>query len=228
MYIWVSHLGSDEKGRPVFANYIRPALQQYSRQWFIKLLVMFKHMGFNQFKVDYSLFVRTQCNLITIMLVYMDNIILAWNNLKEIEATKSLLKQQFKLKDMGPLKYFLGIEVARSNRSITISQRKYVLEKLNDAWYLGAQPTSCPIEENLSLNKNEWWYFPNPSRYWQLVGRLIYLIITRPNLVYPVHILIRFMDKPWTSHMKTAYHVQLYLKQMPGQGLFLLASNSIQ
>ena len=150
------------------------------------------------------------------------------NNLQEIEDTKSFLKDQFKLKDLGQLKYFLGIEVARSNKGIVLSQRKYALEILEDVGYLGAKPPSFPMEQNLSLSKFDGDYISDPSSYRRLVGRLIYLTITRPGLVYAVHILSQFMDKPRVPHLEAAHRVIRYVKHMPGQGIFLLTTSSIQ
>ncbi|CAL8119606.1 unnamed protein product [Prunus armeniaca] len=119
-----------------------------------------------------------------------------WNSLQDIEATKSYLLQQFKLKDLGQLKYFLGIEIAHSSKGIALSQRKYALEILEDAGQLGAKPADSPMEQNLSLSKHDGDYIDDPSSYRRLVGRLIYLTITRPDLVYAIHTLSQFMDKP--------------------------------
>ena len=129
---------------------------------------------------------------------------MARNNLQDIEDTKSFLKDQFQLKDLGQLKYFLGIEVARSNKGIAFSQRKYALEILEDAGYLGAKPASFPMEQNLSLCKFDGDYISDPSSYQRLVGRLIYLTITQPDLVYAVHILSQFMDKPRGSTFRSS------------------------
>ncbi|TQE07392.1 hypothetical protein C1H46_007045 [Malus baccata] len=113
-------------------------LKQASRQWFIKLSYALSKAGYQQSKADYSLFVRNHDGKFTAPLVYVDDIILAGNNIQAIEDTKSFLTKQFKLKDLGQLKYFLGIEIARSSKGITLSQRKYALEILEDAGYLGA------------------------------------------------------------------------------------------
>ncbi|KAB2635153.1 hypothetical protein D8674_025687 [Pyrus ussuriensis x Pyrus communis] len=130
-------------------------LKQASRQWFIKLSCALRKAGYQQSKADYSLFVRNHDGKFTTLLVYVDDIILARNNIQAIEDTKSFLMKQFKLKDLGQLRYFLGIEIARSSKGITLSQRKYALEILEDAGHLGAKPATSPMEQNLSLRKDE-------------------------------------------------------------------------
>ncbi|BBG95385.1 RmlC-like cupins superfamily protein [Prunus dulcis] len=203
-------------------------LKQASRQWFIKLSTALTQAGYRQSKADYSLFVRTRGATFTALLIYVDDIILTGNSLQDIEATKSYLLQQFKLKDLGQLKYFLGIEIAHSSKGIALSQRKYALEILEDAGQLGAKPADSPMEQNLSLSKHDGDYIDDPSSYRRLVGRLIYLTITRPDLVYAVHTLSQFMDKPRTPHLEAAYRVLRYVKRAPGQGIFLSANSPIQ
>ncbi|XP_024032977.1 uncharacterized protein LOC112095372 [Morus notabilis] len=203
-------------------------LKQASRQWFIKLSTALQDAGFHHSKSDHSLFVRTHGNSFTALLVYVDAIILSGNNLQDIEEIKAHLTRQFKLKDLGELKYFLGIEIARSKKGIALSQRKYALEILDDVGYLGAKPVNSPMEQNLSLSRDEGEYVKDPSSYRRLVGQLIYLTITRPDLVYVVHILSQYMDKPRTPHLEAAHRVLRYLKQTPGQGIFLSADSPMQ
>ena len=162
----------------------------------MKLFSALKAAGFQQSKADYSLFVRSHKGSFTAILVYVDDIILAGNNLQYIEETKQFLAQQFKLKDLGVLKYFLGIEVTRSPTGISLSQRKYALEILEDTGFLGAKPARFPMEQNLALTQFNGALLDDPSSYRRLVGKLIYLTITRPDLVYVVHVLSQFMDKP--------------------------------
>ncbi|KAL6185670.1 hypothetical protein ACLB2K_041800 [Fragaria x ananassa] len=129
---------------------------------------------------------------------------------------------------MGQLKYFLGIEVARSKQGIALCQRKYALEILEDTGFLGAKSSRFLVDQNLALTQTNGELLHDPSQYRRLVGRLIYLTITRPDLVYAVHILSQFMDKPRQPHLEAAHKVLRYIKQAPGQGILLPAKGPLQ
>lgn len=88
-------------------------LKQASKQWFSKLSTTIVNHGFSQSKSDYSMLTRVQDGVILILLIYVNDIFMASNNLKVVSEFKTFLHDQFKLKDLGPLKYFLGLEVAR-------------------------------------------------------------------------------------------------------------------
>ncbi|BBH08397.1 wall-associated kinase 2, partial [Prunus dulcis] len=145
-----------------------------------------------------------------------------------ISIIKNLLHQRFHLKDLGDLKYFLGIEVSRSPKGLYLSQRKYALDILKDSGLIGARPTFFPMEQNLKLNNEDGELLHNPETYRRLVGRLIYLTITRPDIVHTVHILSQFMQSPRTTHKDAADRLLHYLKGTPGQGILLSSSNNFQ
>ena len=122
------------------------------------------------------------------------------------------------------MKYFLGIEVSSSKNGIFISQCKYVLEIIKDAGLLGVTPIDTLMERGLKLSdKSD--LLKNPGHYRRLVGRLIYLIVSRPDITYFVHVLSRFMHQPRKLHMEATIRIVRYLKNALGQGLFF-SSNS--
>ncbi|PKI51171.1 hypothetical protein CRG98_028458 [Punica granatum] len=121
--------------------------------------------------------------------------------------------------DLGPVTYFLGIEVTRMESGLFLNQRKYVLEILKEYGMLGAQPSTFPMEQHHRLTADSGTPLNDPSRYRQLVGRL--MTITRPKLCYPVHILSQFMPDPRQDNWDAAMRVLRYLKQSPGHGIFL-------
>ena len=124
-------------------------LKQASRQWFAKFSEAIRSAGFVQSKADYSLFTRKQGKSFTALLIYVDDILITGNDPVSIADIKKFLHNQFHLKDLGDLKYFLGIEISASRKGIFISQRKYALEIIKDAGLLGAAPIDTPMERGL-------------------------------------------------------------------------------
>lgn len=132
------------------------------------------------------------------------------------------------MKDLGKLKYFLGLEVARGKEGIFLSQRKYALDIVIEAGLLGYKLVFLPMEQNHGLALDTSEYMAHPDQYRRLVGRLIYLTITRPELCYVVHTLAQFMQSPRIRHWEAALRVVHYLKGQPGQGILLWADKDLQ
>jgi len=130
-------------------------LKQASGQWFSKLSSSLLHFGFIQAKSNPSLFIKQTSNSFMTVLIYVDDVIIASNDLAEIATVKQFLRASFPIKDLGELKYFLGIEVARSVEGIVLCQRKYVLDVLADSGFSGAKPVSFPMESTLKLTAHD-------------------------------------------------------------------------
>jgi hypothetical protein len=203
-------------------------LKQASRNWLFKLYYVLLVMGFIQSQADHSLFKLSQGQSSTFILVYVDDILIAGNDLSSINNFKTMLAHHFQIKDLGKLKYFLGLEVAYFPISIFLNQRKYALDILADNGHLGTRPTTFPMEQNLKLNDVDGDLLPDPSSFQRLVGRLIYLTITHPDIVFPVNILSQFMHQPRQPHYDVVVRLLHYIKFTPGQGLFFPTSNNLQ
>ncbi|KAL8107610.1 hypothetical protein AgCh_024139 [Apium graveolens] len=191
--------------------------------WFVKLSVALSKFGVHQARCDHSLFVFVQGQSMMTLLVYVDDMFLAGNDVKFMQTVKDFPANNFKIKDLGSLKYFLGIEVARSDFVIYINQRKYTLDILKDVHCESAKPSVIPMEHNLTLALDDSLFMADPTVYRRLVGRLIYLTITRPDISYYVHFLSQFLQAPQANHMQAAMKLVKYLKGTCGQGLFFPA-----
>ncbi|KAL6190201.1 hypothetical protein ACLB2K_036599 [Fragaria x ananassa] len=157
-----------------------------SRQWFAKFSNAIRSTGYVQSRADYSLFTRKQGKSFTALLIYVDDILITSNDSASVDAFKKFLHGHFRIKDLGDLKYFLGIEVSSSAHDIFISQRKYALEIIKDARLLGVAPVDTPMERSLKLSDKS-VLLKDPSQYRRLVGRLIYCTVSRPDITNAVH-----------------------------------------
>ncbi|KAM1270153.1 hypothetical protein ACFX2G_002244 [Malus domestica] len=202
-------------------------LKQASRSWFQKFSSAIHDIGFIQSRADYSLFTKVYGSSITIVLLYVDDMVITGNNDGAINDLKQILSRCFRIKDLGPLKYFLGVEVARSKAGIAISQRKYTLDILEEAGLLGAKPSKVPMEPDLVLLPTGSDLLKDPTQYRRMVGKLIYLTITRPEITYAVNTLSQFMQEPRRHHLDAAHRLLRYLKNAPGQGLLFSSQSKL-
>ena len=162
-----------------------------------------------------------------ILAVYVDNIVIAGSDSEDIELLKSYLNKHFHMKDLGLLLYFLGIEVARFKEGVCLSQRKYVLDLLDEIGLKGSKPVDTPMDSNVKFSKTEGEDFKDAERYRRLVGKLIYLTVTRPDIIFSVGVVNQFMQNPKLSHWEAVCRILRYLKGSPGKGLVLKPTNNL-
>jgi len=150
--------------------------RQSPRNWFAQLASALRAYGFLQSHVDHTLFTLRKSDMFLAVLVYVDDIILGGNNSDACSTFKKYLNKCFHLKDLGPLKYFLGIEIARNSTGLFLSQRKYALDILVEAGLTASKPAAFPMEQNHAHALADGPILADPRPYRQLVGRLVYLI----------------------------------------------------
>ena len=119
-------------------------------------------------KSDHFVFYRNSSLGIILLVVYVDDIVITGSDSKGISSLKSFLQSQFHTKDLGMLRYFLGIEVMRSKHEIFLSLRKYVLDEFSRIEKLGVKPCSSPMVPGVHLTR-EGETFENLERYRRLV-----------------------------------------------------------
>lgn len=195
-------------------------------------------MGFKQSHYDYSLFTKLVGYDPVIVLVYVDDLIVTRSNQKLFCDTRQEIQKKFKMKDLGELKFFLGIEFSRSNKGILMSQRKYALELISKSGLGGAKPTCTPLEMNQKLTSIQYDEHINNgipegdtiladiTKCQRLVGKLLYITMTRPDLAFSVQVLSQFMHCPKKSHMEAALRMVRYINEAPGLGLLMPANDT--
>ena len=146
-------------------------------------------------KSDHSIFYKNSGPGIILLVAYVDDIVITGSDTKGISSLKSFLQSQFHTKDLGMLRYFLGIEVMRSKRGIFLSLRKYVFDLLSETGKLEVKPCSSPMVPVVHLTR-EGETFEDPERYRKLVGKLNYLTITCPDIAHLVSIVSQYMSSP--------------------------------
>ena len=156
-------------------------LKQTPRAWFDRFRRAICDMGYTQCNGDHTVFYKHRGSYITILAVYVDDIVIIGDDVEEITCLTKRLGDTFEVKDLGQLRHFLGIEIARSSKGIVLSQRKYVLDLLTETGMLGCRSIASPINRNHRLCA-EVGDPVDKEIYQRLVGRLIYLCHTRPDI----------------------------------------------
>ena len=212
----------EERGMKVYK--LRKALyelKQSPRAWFEKFSGRMNELGYLQSNGDHTLLRKHHDGKVTILLVYVDDIIITGNDEFGVSFLSSELAKAFEIKPLGRLRYFLGIEVAYSPQGIFISQHKYILDLLKETKMNHYKPSAVPIDLNVKLGLCEEEPPVDKGQFQRLVGKLIYLNHTRPDIAFSVGVLNRFMNSPKKSHLEAAYKVLAYLKGSVGHGLLL-------
>jgi len=195
-------------------------LKQSPRAWFEWFSRAMQRFGYKQSQADHTLFIKhSSQGKVTALIVYVDDIVLTGNDDGEMQNLKLRLANEFEIKNLGTLKYFMGIEVARSKHGIFISQRKYILDLFKETGMLGCKATDNPVEVNVKLGECGKSPLVDKGRYQRLVGGLIYLSHTRLDITYAVSVVSQFMHSPREPHMEAVYRILRYLKSSPGKGL---------
>ena len=194
-------------------------LKKSPRVWFRRFTKSMRSFGYHQSNSDYTLFLKKQHGKITALIVYVDDMVVSGNDLDGRKALQSYLSSEFKMKDLDHLKYFLGNEVSIYDKGIFLSQSKYALDLLQEIGMSACQPADTPVEERLKLCVETNQEPVDKGRYQRLIGRLMHLAHTRPDLTYALSIGSQFMHNPEEQHMNAVMRILRYLKSAPRKGI---------
>ena len=203
-------------------------LKQAPRTWFERFSAVITRIGFSASVHDPALFIHTSPRGRTLLLLYVDDMIITGADHQFIDFVKKRLHEQFLMTDLGSLRYFLGLEIISSPEGIYLSQEKYIQDLLTRACLTDQRTVDTPMEFGLHLRPGEGEPLADPTRYRHLVGSLVYLGITRPDISYAVHILSQFVSAPTQLHYSHLLRVLRYLRGTVTRRLFFPRSSSLQ
>ncbi|XP_021995840.1 uncharacterized mitochondrial protein AtMg00810-like [Helianthus annuus] len=193
-------------------------LKQAPRAWFQRISSFLISYGFTCSRADPSLFVFTQGESLMYLLVYVDDLILTGNNSSLLTVFINRLHQEFVIKDLGSLNYFLGLEVLHTNDGLVLTQTKYANDIVIRAGLTHAKPVPTPLSTSDTF-VSDGVPFDDPTLYRSLVGALQYLTITRPDLAYAVNQACQHLHALTEKHFQLVKRIVRYVKGTISHGL---------
>ncbi|GJW89218.1 putative ribonuclease H-like domain-containing protein [Tanacetum coccineum] len=195
-------------------------LHQAPRAWYETLANYLLSNGFNRGKIDQTLFIKKQKGDIFLVQVYVDDIIFGSTNKELCTGFEKLMKDKFQMSSMGELTFFLGLQVQQKEDGIFISQDKYVAEILKKFNYSDVKSASTPVDLEKPLVKDGDADDIDVHLYRSMIGSLMYLTASRPDIMFAVCACARFQVTPKTSHLLAVKRIFRYLKGKPTLGLW--------
>ncbi|KAL0399696.1 UNVERIFIED_CONTAM: putative transposon Ty5-1 protein [Sesamum radiatum] len=201
-------------------------LKQASRQWNLEFTRSLLSFGFLQSMHDHCFFLKKVSSGYVGLLVYVDDVLIMAPSEDFIAEIKTYLDGLFTIKNLGMSRYFLGLQIARSALGTSVTQSKYISDIITDCGLTNSKSVVTPLPQGVKLHSASDAFLSDPEPYRRLVGRLLYLGFTRPDISHGVQQLSQFLQKPCQAHWHAALHMVRYLKGSSTQGLFFPSSNS--
>jgi hypothetical protein len=201
-------------------------LKQTPRAWFSRLSGKLLQLGFVGSKADSSLLIYRTAAITMFLLIYVDDIIIVSSVPAAITELLQLLITDFVVKDLGPLRYFLGIEVIPVKDGLLLSQQRYIWDLLNKTNMTDAKPVNSPMSSSSALSAFMGDPMEDPSLYRRTFGSLQYLSLTRPDLAFAVNCVCQFMYRPTKFYWQAVKRILRYLKHSISHGLLLHKNSS--
>ncbi|GJS17662.1 putative ribonuclease H-like domain-containing protein, partial [Tanacetum coccineum] len=195
-------------------------LHQAPRAWYATLSTFLLKNGYRRGTIDKTLFLKKDKHDIILVQVYVDDIIFGSTKKSWCNEFEALMKSRFQMSSMGELTFFLGLQVKQKPNGIFISQDKYVDEILKKFDFANVKSASTPIETQKPLVKDEEASDVDVHLYRSMIGSLMYVTASRPDIMFVVCACSRFQVTPKTSHLTAVKRIFRYLKGKPKLGLW--------
>lgn len=220
-------LGHEKKGQKHKVCRLKKVLyglKQAPRAWYSRIDSYLLEKGFEKCEEEPTLYIKEKDGKLLIVVLYVDDVIFTGNDDYLIENFRLVMKEEFEMTDMGLLRYFLGIEVDQNENGIFISQARYINEVLGRFNMQECKTTITPTVMGLNLSKEDSSKDFDPSLYKSIVGNLMYLTATRPDIMFAVSLISRFMERPEEAHWQAAKRILRYVKGTKRLGILYITS----
>nr|GEV14233.1 retrovirus-related Pol polyprotein from transposon TNT 1-94 [Tanacetum cinerariifolium] len=202
-------------------------LKQAPRAWYDMLSSFLLSQDFSKGSVDPTLFIRKNGNDLLLLQIYVDDIIFAAPNLELCDLFASLMCSKFKMSMMEKISFFLGLQISQSPRGIFINQSKYALESLKKYGFESCDPVDTLMVKKSKLDEDKEGKAIDPSHYHGMIGTLLYLTASRPDLQFAICKCARYQARPIEKHIHVVKRIFRYLRGTVHQGLWYPKDSSV-
>jgi transposase InsO family protein len=202
-------------------------LKQAPRAWYARLKTFLLENGFKMGSVDKTLFLLRQGNDSLIVQIYVDDIIFGGSSHFLVAKFAESMSKEFEMSMMGELTFFLGLQIKQTQEGTFVHQGKYTIDVLKKFDMADAKPISTPIPTSAALDADEDGESVDQKEYRSMIGSLLYLTATRPDIHFAVCLCARFQASPRTSHRQAVKRIMRYLRFTPEFGLWYSASSTL-
>lgn len=200
-------------------------LKQAPRAWNARIDQHLHNLGFKRSSSEHALYIRSSPTNVVIISLYVDDLLITGDDHEQIDQIKKAMMKQFDMSDLGKMSYFLGMEIIQRQESIILHQHKYAREILKKFKMMECKPVKTPSVQKQTLQKGDG--SEANETYRSIVGSLMYLTNTRPDLVQAVGMLSRYLHCTGEEHMKAAKRVLRYVKGTMSYGLQLKKTSEL-
>ncbi|GJT69334.1 retrovirus-related pol polyprotein from transposon TNT 1-94 [Tanacetum coccineum] len=195
-------------------------LKQAPRAWYDMLSSFLLSNDFSKGSVDPTLFIRREGKELLLVQIYVDDIIFAASTPELCDLFAKIMCSKFKMSMMGKISFFLGLQISQSPRGIFINQSKYALESLKKYGFESCDPVDTPMVEKSKLDEDKDGKAVDPSHYRGMIGTLLYLTASRPDLQFAICMCARYQARPTEKHLNAVKRIFRYLKGTVHRGLW--------
>ncbi|KAK2435258.1 hypothetical protein QL285_020332 [Trifolium repens] len=220
--------GFEDNEHPDYVFKLKRALyglKQAPRAWYDRLSKFLIKNGYSRGKVDTTLFIKRKGKDVLLVQIYVDDIIFGSTNPSLVKSFSSLMQGEFEMSMMGELTYFLGIQIKQLEEGTFIYQTKYCLELLKKFGMTDSKIMETPMASTCALSKDEEGKDVEITKYRGIIGSLLYLTASRPDIMFSVCMCARYQSCPKESHLKAVKRILKYLKGTSNFGLWYSKGN---